>query len=372
MDKLILALVLAVILALGAYLFLGDSPVGATAKPSPAASAKRSTIVGVVMNGPATDDGWGSAHSNAFDSIREELNLAVIYKENTAYDDSAVQAIREVVEAGATIVFATSFNFGDAVMQAAPDYPDVTFFHCSGTRQAANVSTYMGRMYQMRYLSGIAAGLQTETNELGFVAAMPIDEVIRGINAFTLGARSVNPAVKVHVAWTGTWLDFTREYGVAHELLGAHPIDVIAYHQDSEGVIRTAAEKGVTAIGYNVDKSLLFPRIALTSPMWNWATFYRREIRAVLDGTYRSGNYWDGAETGIVTLAPLAPFAKPGIRQAVDAGMKRLLDGGWDVFHGPLRDNKGETRVPAGAKMSDSELLNSFDWFVDGVVDEGR
>ena len=328
------------------------------------------TTVGVVMSGPRDDDGWGTAHFRALEALKDDLNLRIIYRESVPTDERCIPVVEEVISEGATIVFATSFGFGAPIVSICDKFPKVAFFHCAGVETRPNLATYMGRMYQMRYLAGIAAGMQTDTGEIGYVAAMPIDEVVRHLNAFTLGVRSVNPDAKVFVAWTNTWIDYNKELATAEKLLDSHRIDVIAYHQDSDAVIRAAEMRGIPAIGYNVDKSARFPKTALTTPMWNWEPFYRRSILAVLEGDFVGRQYWLGVESEIVNLAPLADFAKPGIAEAVSKGESRLREGSWDVFYGPLRDNQGVLRIEAGTSMTDEQLLNNFDWYVDGVVIE--
>ena len=366
MNKIIVAIVTVAVLLMGIVLLTDDMAM----KGEDVDTARRTTIA-VIMNGPRDDDGWGTAHFRAFESLRGELNLDIIYKENVPTDENCVPHVRAAIAEGARIVFATSFGFGAPICSISGEYPAVTFYHCTGIQETPNVATYMGRIYQMRYLSGIAAGMQTDTNHIGYVAAMPIDEVVRGINAFALGVRSVNPEGVVHVAWTDTWMNPRREAETAAALLDRHAIDVVAYHQDSDAVMQTAERRGISAIGYNLDKSDRFPKTALTAPIWNWAPFYRTAIRDVLENKFVSRHIWNGVETGIVDLAPLAPFAKPGIEQAIARERARLADGSWDVFFGPVFDNAGRLRVEEGRSMSDDMLRHDFKWFVTGVsIDE--
>lgn len=364
MNRIILT-VAAVAAALIALVLLTDD--NSMRRDAPNA-IRRTTTVAVIMSGPQDDGGWGSAHYRAFESIREELNLRIVYRENVLSEEDCVRSIRETIGQGARIVFATSFGFGDAIRRMADEHPDVFFYHCTGVETRRNVATYTGRMYQMRYLSGIAAGMQTENGEIGYVAALPIEEVIRGINAFTLGVRHANPRARVHVAWTDVWMNYEREREAAFRMIERHGVDVIAFHQDSDGVIAAAAEKGIFAIGYNVDKREQYPETCLTAPVWNWAPFYRRSILAVLQNNFEGKRFWGGVNSGMVALAPLAPFAKPGIAQAVAGERNRMAGREWDVFHGPIHDIAGNLRIESGSSMSDAQLFADFKWFVNGTV----
>lgn len=329
---------------------------------------RTTTTVAVVLTGPRNDGGWSEAHYRAFETIKDELNLKVTYMENVPGGEDGIPHIRDAVKRGAKIVFATSFGFGDAVTAVAEEYPEAYFYHCTGIRESANVATYMGRMYQMRYLSGLAAGLHTRSNHLGYVAALPIHEVVRGINAFALGARKANPAATIHVFWTGEWINPGKESHVVETLLDSHPIDVLAYHQDSHTVMQTADQRRVAAIGYHQDMAKAYPDTCLTSLVWNWAPFYRRAVMAVQDGSFRGRRYWEGVASGTVGLTPIAGFAEPGISAQVDAERQKLVSGVEDVFDGPLSDVDGLLRVEAGASLSDEQMLSDFDWFVPGVV----
>ena len=194
----------------------------------------------------------------------------------------------------------------DPTINVAKKYPNVIFMHCSGFKTAPNVGTYFGRIYQARYLSGIVAGKSTQSNVIGYVAAHPIPEVVRGINAFTLGVRSVNPDAKVKVIWTNTWYDPAKEKQAALSLLDAGA-DVIAQHQDTPGPQQAAEERGKLSIGYNTDMSKMAPKAVLTSAIWNWGPYYVNIVDSVKKGTWKSEQYWGSMKDNIVTLAPFGP-----------------------------------------------------------------
>lgn len=364
MNKMLAGIALAAALLTGLVLLFNDRPkdVGALS------SAHQSTTVAVILIGPRDDGGWSESHYTAFESIRDELNLDMLYMENVPDGPACIPYLREAVERGAKIIFATSFGFEAGVDAVSEQYPSVYFYHCTGVKTGANVATYMGRMYQMRYLSGLAAGMQTESGHLGYVAAMPIHEVVRGINAFTLGARAANPGVTVHVAWTGEWMNPEQEKKATERLLDNHPVDVIAYHQDSDQVMQVGAARGVASIGYHSDMAGRFPLTCLTSLVWNWAPYYRGATLAALDGRFDGRRRWEGAASGIVDLTPLAAFSKPGIAAVLAREKELLVSGDKDVFDGPLYDGNGVLRVEEGTVMSDDRLLNEFDWFVPGVA----
>ena len=272
-----------------------------------------------------------------------------------------------MIDEGCEVIICNSFNYGEWIVKVAQKHPDTVFLHATGTEKGDNITTYFGRMYQMRYLSGIVAGMQTESNEIGYVASFPISEVNRGINAFTLGVRSVNPEATVHVVWSESWIDYDKNKMGVEKLIAECNVDVITMHCDSVAPLDVAEKEGVWSIGYNMDNTALYPNSFLTAPVWNWDTFYTPQIEKYMQGKYYSGNYWQGSETGLIELAPLSSNVKPGIANVV-AEKKAMLDAGiYDVFYGPVKDNAGVVRIPNGENMPDEVMLNSFDWYVEGV-----
>jgi basic membrane protein A len=224
------------------------------------------------------------------------------------------------------------------------------------------MSNYFGRIYEARYLSGIVAGLKTETNHIGYVGAFPIPEVVRGINAFTLGARSVNPDVEVEVVWTSTWYDPAIEKEAAIALLD-NGADIIAQHQDTGGPQQAAEERGLYSIGYHTDMSAIAPNAVLTSVVWNWNDYYVDQVKSVIDGEFESESHWGGMETGMVGLTDVADFAADGTQEALDAAIAE----GMHVFTGEIKDQEGNVKVADGETLTDDELLNML-WFVEGVI----
>jgi basic membrane protein A len=254
----------------------------------------------------------------------------------------------------------------DPVIKVAGEYPKTIFMHCSGEKRQKNVGTYFGRIDQAMYLAGMVAGSMTKTNLLGFVAAHPISEVIRNINAFTLGALSVNPEVRVRVVWTRAWFDPAKEKQGALELLDAGA-DVLAQHQNSPVVQLAAKERGKYAIGYNTDMSSFAPRTTLTAAVWNWAPFYRTIVKEVRNGTWKSENLVWGIDKGVVDLAPVGPMVPGEVEAKVLAKKAELASGRFHVFAGPVEDQDGHVRIAAGTVPSWDDLLK-MTWLVKGTI----
>ena len=326
------------------------------------------TKVAVIMNGEPDDMGWTQAHYEAFEGVREELNLDISYRFSvSAADEEEIHSVFDgIMTENPKIVFTNSYDFVDIVREYSEKYPETCFCSCAGNYTADNVATFFGRIYQMRYLSGIVAGMTTATDHIGYVAAVPIPEVIRGINAFTLGVQSVNPDAVVHVNWTGDWLDEEKAYDKTNELLDSFPIDVMTQHHDSLKPIIAAKEREVYSIGYNVDQSSV-SEYYLTAPVWNWKPVIKELVLNVLKDSFEGRNYWEGIESDTVSLAEFSDLVSAETAAAVDSAAKRMLEGDWDVFYGPIYSQDGELRIKEGEMMSDRQLLESFDWFVKGV-----
>ncbi|MBU3110899.1 BMP family ABC transporter substrate-binding protein [Clostridium lacusfryxellense] len=325
--------------------------------------------VGFLYVGPIGDEGYTFSHDAGRLALEKETGVKTIFKESVKEDLAEVQkACEEMINQGANVIVGTSFGFMDGMEASALKHLDVKYLHASGYKTSVNMSNYFGRIYQARYLSGIVAGMKTKTSTIGYVAAFPIPEVIRGINAFTLGVQSVKPDAVVKVRWTNTWYDPTKEKEAGKALV-ADGVDVIAQHQDTAGPLQAAEEAGISAIGYNTDMAAKAPKAYMTAPIWNWGPYYVEQIKAIKAGTWKSGSYWEGLESGIVKLAPLTANAPTGAAEAVDKAKATILSGKNKIFVGPLTAQDGTVKVAKGVVMSDKELL-SFDWFVKGV--EGK
>ncbi|HPS59614.1 MAG TPA: BMP family ABC transporter substrate-binding protein [Spirochaetota bacterium] len=339
---------------------------GGCGKKVPTSADGKEVVMGFVYVGPIGDGGWTYAHEQGRKYVEQHLGIRTIFKESVPEGSEVKDVIRSMIDQGATIIAATSFGYMDYVVEIAKEYPKVKFIHCSGYKMSDNMGNYFGRIEEPRYLSGIVAGLKTKTNKIGYVAAFEIPEVVRGINAFTLGVKSVNPKAEIHVRWTHTWYDPAREKEAAKALLD-EKCDVIAQHQDTAGPQQAAEERGMFSVGYNSDMSAMAPKAYMTAPVWNWGPYYASQVKRVIDGTWKAESYWEGMTADIVRLAPLTKNAPDGAEKKVNDVKKKILDGTFKVFAGPIKDQSGKIRVAEGTVMSDQDQL-SCDWFVEGVV----
>ena len=325
--------------------------------------------VAMIMTGLRNDHSWNESHFDALQKAEKNLNLEVAYYENVPTDSSAKIIMDQAIKNGAKIVITNSFAFGEHELAVARNHPETRFFHATGLQSATNFSSFFGRVYQLRYLSGIVAGMKTKTNEIGYVAAFNIPEVVRGINAFALGVHKVNPKAKIYVTWSRSWIDESLAADATRELFHKHRIDVLTAHVDALTPYEVADEKGAWIIGYNKDNSKRFPKHYLTSLVWNWENFYIPKIREVMQDKFEGQNYWLGLESGIMNLSEMTEHVDETIRAVVEEERNRIVHGKFDVFYGPIEDNHGVVRVSTGESMTDDAMLKRFDWFVKGVVD---
>ncbi len=340
-----------------------------TAKPAAEATRPadgKQIKAGFIYVGPVGDAGWTWAH----DQGRIEMEKANYVEPSTFIESvpegaESARVINGLVQKGHNLIFTTSFGYMDATLDVAAKNPDVTFMHCSGYKSAENVGTYFGRMYEPRYLSGIIAGKMTKKNVIGYVAAFPIPEVIRGINAFTLGVRSVNPQAQVKVVWTQTWFDPGVERDAADSLLDVGA-DILAMHQDAPATLQAAEARGAYVIGYNSDNRKFAPNAFLTAPVWNWAAVYTKTAAEVHDGSWKSQQIWWGMKENLVELAPLSDKIPAEVVKLVEEKRKAIVAGSFHPFSGPLKDQDGALKVADGVTMDDGALLG-MNWFVEGV-----
>ena len=331
-----------------------------------AEAAEKKIKAGFIYVGPVGDAGWTYAH----DEGRKEMET-LSFVEPSTYIESvpegaeSARVINGLVRKGHNLVFTTSFGYMDATLDVAKRNKDVVFMHCSGYKTAENVGNYFGRMYEPRYLSGLVAGKMTKSNIIGYVAAFPIPEVIRGINAFTLGARSVNPKAEVRVVWTQTWFDPGVERDAADSLLDVGA-DVLTMHQDAPATLQAAEARGAYVIGYNSDMRSFAPNAFLTAPVWNWGPLYAKTAQEVKDGTWKSESIWWGMQQELVQLAPLSDKVPAAVKALVAEKTAAIKSGKLHPFAGPIKGQKGEIQVAAGSVAADGDLLG-MSYFVEGV-----
>ncbi|MGE5403373.1 MAG: BMP family ABC transporter substrate-binding protein, partial [Candidatus Saccharibacteria bacterium] len=291
--------------------------------------------------------------------------VKTMYEEKVPEGADAERVMTQMAEKGCKVIFTTSFGYMDSTVNVAKKYPDVVFMHCSGYKRSANLGTYFGRDYQARYLTGIVAGKMTKSNKIGYVAAYPIPEVVRCIDAFTLGVRKVNPKAQINVVWTNTWYDPAKEKSAALSLID-QGCDLISQNQDSYASQQAAQERGVYAVGCDSDMGKFAPKATLTSAIFNWKEYYVSVVESVKNKTWKSGDFWGGIKDGVVDVTPMASMVPADVKALVDAERAKIVDGSFDVFVGPIKDQTGKVRIPAGQTMSDADKL-TVDWFVEGV-----
>jgi basic membrane protein A len=258
----------------------------------------------------------------------------------------------------------------DPMLKVAQQFPDTVFMHCAGFKTAANMGNYFGAAEEARYLTGIAAGKATQNGKIGYVAAFPIPEVIRGINAFTLGVQSVNPDATVQVVWTSTWFDPDKEKQAAESLLDAG-VDVISQHQDTPATGEAAQAKGAGWVGYNDDMSRFAPEAWLTASIWDWGPFYTKTAESVLAGTCPNDAYYGNMADGMVDIAPFGESVDAETQALVDETADAIRDGSFAPFTGPIVAQDGTEKYAEGEAATLEELL-SMDYFVEGVIGEPK
>ncbi len=345
--------------------------------------AKEDLKVGFVHISDPSDKGYTYNHDLGTQEMVEALGLSedqIINKYNVSEDESCETALRELVEAGCQLIFATSFGFEDYVMTVAAEYPDVQFCHATGTQAAGsgldNVHNYFASIFEARYLAGIAAGLKTENNHLGYVGAHPFAEVISGFTAFYRGAKSVNPDVTMDVMYTGAWNDPTREAQVAQALID-RGCDVISQHCDSTAPATTAEQNGVWQVGYNADMIDAAPNASLISARIDWGIYVTYATECVLNGEPIPVDWCKGYADGAVYLSPLnTAIAAEGTQEAIDAAAQEIIDGTRHVFEGPLTGvgqdfsgNEITLDIPEGEYYHESEEQSapSFCYIIPGI-----
>ena len=359
------AVIVLVLFALCLPLFAG----GAQEEPSPAMEEVKDEPfkVAFVYIGIPGDLGWTFEHDRgrkaAVAALGDKIETA--FAENVPEGPDATRVIRQYAQQGYDMIWTTSFGYMDPTLEVAMEYPEVIFEHCSGYKTAENMGNYFGRIYQSRYLSGIVAGSMTETNVIGYVGAFAIPEVVRGINAFTLGVQKANPDAVVKVVWTNTWYDPVVEREAAVALLDAGA-DIIAQHQDTTEPQKAAQERGLWSIGYHSDMAKFVGDSVLVSAMWEFSGYYTKTIEAAMNGTWESSSYWGGLNDGIVKLSDFSPLVPADVKELVMAEKAKIESGEWDVFDGPVYDQKGAAVIAEGTSPSDGDLLG-MGWFVKGV-----
>ncbi|MDF3004660.1 MAG: basic rane lipoprotein [Oscillospiraceae bacterium] len=349
-----------------------SSEAASSAAPSESAPvnaiAKDTIKIGVIhISDPAEGSGYTFTHDQGIVGMQKNLGLRddqIIRKINVNDSDATAieTAMLECIEEGANIIFATSWGYMDTCEALAAEYPDVIFSHGTGYKSnGKNFNNYFGRIYQARYLAGVAAGLKTQSNKIGYVAAWGTDngEVTSGLNAFAMGAYSVNPESEVYVKTTNSWFDPEGEKQAAEALI-ALGCDVMGQHCDTPNPQLAAEEKGVWGVGYNSDMSKDAPKAVLTSAVWNWSTYYTWAVENVINGTWTGENYYGGLAEGFVDITALSDLCAEGTAEKIEEARKKIVSGEWDVFNGEIEGNDGQKHT--------SEHYSDVNWYFKNVV----
>jgi len=323
--------------------------------------------VGFVYVGPIGDHGWSYQHDQGRLAVEKAFGgkVKTIYAESVKEGPDAERVIRKMAADGAGIIFTTSFGYMNPTLKVAKQFPKVKFEHSTGYKRSKNVSTYNIRFYEGRYVAGVIAGKMTKTNTVGYIASFPIPEVVRGINAFARGLRSVNPKASVKVIWVSTWFDPGKE-GDATKALIDQGADMIAQHTDSPAPLKTAEEGGVHGFGQASNMVAFAPKAQLTASVNNWSDYYVARIKAAMDGSWKSGDVWGGLKSGMLKMAKFNAKIPADVQKLAQDTIAGLTSGKIHAFAGPVKDQSGKVKIPAGKSMTDGELAG-MNWYVEGV-----
>lgn len=335
---------------------------------APVANAQDKLKVGFVYVGPIGDHGWSYQHNVGRLMLEEKFGdkVETTYVENVPEGQDAERVIRQLAADGHGLIFTTSFGFMDPTIKVAEQFPDVRFEHATGYKQSDNVATYLARFYEGRYVNGRIAGAMTKSNVIGYIASFPIPEVIRGINSFMLGLRSVNPDATIKVIWVSSWFDPGKEGDAAKALID-QGADFLTQHTDSPAPVQVAEERGIYAFGQASDMREFAPRAQLSAIVNNWGPYYVERAQAVMDGNWKSQAIWHGMNEGMVVMAPLNADQMPAeVAADAKATIEAITSGELHPFTGPIFDQSGNQVVADGEVMSDGDLL-SMNYYVQGV-----
>ena len=340
-----------------------------------AANAADKVKVGFVYLTTPGDHGWTYAHEVARQDVEKHFGdkVETTFVENVPEGPDSARVIRELAKQGNDIIFTTSFGYMDHTIKVAKEFPNVKFEHITGYKRSPNVATGNIRFYEGRYVQGVVAGLMTKSNKIGYLASFPIPEVIQGINAFGIGLRSVNPKAEVSVIWVNSWYDPVKEADAAKVHI-AEGADILAQHTDSPAMLQTAQKAGVHGFGQSSDMKAFAPKAQLFSSVNNWGPYYISKIQQMMDGKWSTGdgpdhwagNTWVGMADDYLVLSPFENMPSDVAAAAAKAAAD-IKSGKNKIFTGPIKDNSGKIRVPAGKTLNDGELFQTLDYYVYGT-----
>ena len=352
--------------AVAAACFL--SPISSlAAEPSPPAT-KSPVKAAFVYVTPVFEAGWTHQHDQGRKAVEKALGAAVktTVVDNVAEGADSERVVRDLAQQGHDVIFTTSFGYMEPTLKVAKEFPNVKFESITGYKTDVNVSVANARYYEGRYLAGVAAGRMTQSNVAGYVAGFPIPEVLQGLNAFTLGMRSVNPKAQVKVIWLNTWFDPAKERDAAFALFN-QSVDVITFHTASNAVMVAAQERGKMAIAYHSDMRKVAPDAQLMAVTHEWGAYYTQRVSDVQKGQWRTGNVWAGLKEGMIRVGDFGPKLPAKVRDEIVKVQQDISQGKRHPFQGPIADNEGKAIVGAGQKLSDVQILN-MNYGVAGVM----
>ena len=343
--------------------------------PAPAAEAPapkpEPLKIAFAYVGPVGDGGWSFAHDNGRKAIEKEFGDKVVtsFVESVPESADAERVLRDLAGQGNKLIFGTTFGYMESIQKIAGDLKDVKFEHATGYKTAENVRTYDSRTYEGAYMAGVIAGAMTKSNTLGVVGSVPIPEVIRNINSFTLGAQSVNPKIKTKVVWVNEWFSPPKETEAATSLINGGA-DVLFQNTDSPAVLKTAQEKGKRAFGWDSDMTAYGPKAHLGSAVINWGPYYIKATKDALEGTWKGGEQsWWGVKEGAIDLVSIAEDVPADTKAKVEAVKAGLKDGSFQIWKGPIVGQDGKPVLEKDA-VADDKFLGGINFYVKGV--EGK
>ncbi|PAS99341.1 MAG: BMP family ABC transporter substrate-binding protein [Candidatus Dactylopiibacterium carminicum] len=322
---------------------------------------------GFIYIGPTGDHGWTYAHDQGRKAMEAKFagKVSTTFVENVPETADAERVIRDLATKGHKIIFATSFGYMNAMEKVSRQFPKTVFMHATGYKTGKNFGIYDVRTYEGAYMLGVVAGKMSKSGKLGVVGSIAIPEVVRNINAFTLGARSVNPNATTRVIWVNNWFDPGKEREAALALI-SQGADVLMQNTDSPAVVQTAQEKGVYAFGWDSDMSKFGGKAQLAASMLHWETIYGPEIQKVIDGTWKTVDLWYGVKEGAVDIDNFGPDTPADVKKLALERRDAIKAGKLHPFTGPLKDNSGKEMLAAGKVMADVDL-RKMNVYVEGV-----
>ena len=343
------------------------APAPVAAAPAPAAEPLKIAFAYV---GPVGDGGWSYAHDNARKAIEREFGDKIVttFVESVPQSADAERVLRDMAGQGNKLIFGTTFGYMESMLKVAADNPGVKFEHATGYKTAENLRTYDSRTYEGAYMAGVIAGGMTKTNTLGVVGSVPIPEVLRNINSFTLGAQSVNPKIQTKVVWVNEWFSPPKETEAATSLINGGA-DVLFQNTDSPAVLKTAQEKGKRAFGWDSDMTAYGPKAHLGSAVINWTPYYTKAVKDVLDGTWSTGQAWWGVKEGAIDMVSVAADVPDDTKKKIDDIKAGLKDGSFVIWKGPIVGQDGK-EVLAKDAVADDKFLGGINFYIKGV--EGK